>query len=52
VVLGFGFGVSTVTAIVIEIVIVVDVPVLVPASLLSSVYTPPASVSVRLGARK
>ena len=60
-VLEFGFVVSivtvTVTVIVIVIVIAVvdvdvDVPVLVPTSLQSSVYKPPASVSGRLGVRK
>ena len=47
--------VSTATVIVIVIVIVIavaDVPVPVPASLQSSAYKPPASVSGRLGARK
>ena len=58
-VLEFGFVVSivtvTVTVIVIVIVIAVavaDVPVLVPTSLQSSVYKPPASVSGRLRGRK
>jgi hypothetical protein len=45
----FGFVVSTAIEIVTA---VVDVPALVPASLQSSVYKPPASVSSRLGARK
>ena len=45
--LGFGFVVSIANATVIGIVAVVGVLALVPASLQSSVYKPPASVSGR-----
>jgi uncharacterized membrane protein len=52
----FGFAVSTaivtVTVVVIGIVAVVGVLALVPASLQSSVYKPPAFVSDRLGAKR
>lgn len=44
--------VSTATVIVIVTVAAVDFPVLVPASLRSSVYMPPASVSIRSRARR